>query len=253
MRYWLILLLLVLGNMTGRAEELRPLLHAHNDYEHRRPLLEAFTHGFDSVEADVVQVGDTLFVAHEPEGFRPRRTLETLYLNNLAILHEAGALTRPMYLMIDIKSDPDSTWAVLEPLLARHRKLLREARVTVLLSGNLPQNRVAVSDSGLAKLDGRLEDLDRGVSPGLYPWISVDWNDHFFWRGEGEMPLVEESKLEAMVKAVHSAGHLIRFWGTDDSFAPNRRAMWRNLRDAGVDVINTDDLKGVAAFRKRGR
>src|SRR5712692_10174041 len=38
--------------------------HAHNDYEHKRPLLDALDHGFCSVEADVFLDGDALLVGH---------------------------------------------------------------------------------------------------------------------------------------------------------------------------------------------
>lgn len=45
----------------------RPLwrAHAHNDYEHPRPLLDALDHRFGSVEADVFLVGDQLLVGHD--------------------------------------------------------------------------------------------------------------------------------------------------------------------------------------------
>ena len=36
------------------------LAHAHNDYEHERPLYDAIAHGFNSVEADVFLVDDDL-------------------------------------------------------------------------------------------------------------------------------------------------------------------------------------------------
>ena len=38
--------------------------HAHNDYEHPRPLLDALSHGFQSVEADIFLIDDQLLVAH---------------------------------------------------------------------------------------------------------------------------------------------------------------------------------------------
>jgi len=37
--------------------------HAHNDYQHERPLLDALAHGFQSVEADVFLVEGKLLVA----------------------------------------------------------------------------------------------------------------------------------------------------------------------------------------------
>ena len=58
--------------------------HAHNDYEHERPLLDALSHGFTSVEADIYLVGGELLVAHDPEDVVPGRTLQNLYLDPLA-------------------------------------------------------------------------------------------------------------------------------------------------------------------------
>lgn len=55
-----------------------PQAHAHNDYEHDRPLQDALSHGFSSVEADVWLVDGELLVAHDREDVDPSRTLESL-------------------------------------------------------------------------------------------------------------------------------------------------------------------------------
>ena len=57
--------------------------HAHNDYAHSRPLLDALDHGFCSVEADVFLVKDKLLVGHTFLELKPNRTLESLYLDPL--------------------------------------------------------------------------------------------------------------------------------------------------------------------------
>ena len=51
--------------------EPHPAAHAHNDYEHDRPLLDALEHGFTSVEADVWLVDGELRVAHDREDAVP--------------------------------------------------------------------------------------------------------------------------------------------------------------------------------------
>nr|BFD86161.1 hypothetical protein StreXyl84_55620 [Streptomyces sp. Xyl84] len=58
--------------------------HAHNDYAHPRPLLDALDHRFNSVEADIHLVDGELLVAHDPADLDPRRTLASLYLDPLA-------------------------------------------------------------------------------------------------------------------------------------------------------------------------
>src|SRR4051794_20826781 len=57
--------------------------HAHNDYEHPRPLLDALDAGFCSVEADIYLVDGKLLVAHNRKDVRPDRTLQSLYLDPL--------------------------------------------------------------------------------------------------------------------------------------------------------------------------
>lgn len=62
------------------------LAHAHNDYEHERPLFDALERGFASVEADVFlsDDGQELYVAHDAVDIDPARTLDALYLQPLA-------------------------------------------------------------------------------------------------------------------------------------------------------------------------
>src|SRR2546428_9116617 len=55
--------------------------HAHNDYEHTRPLLDALDHGFCSIEADIWLVDGKLLVAHDRGKVKPDRTLQALYLD----------------------------------------------------------------------------------------------------------------------------------------------------------------------------
>ncbi|MFC1605118.1 hypothetical protein ACFL5F_08845, partial [Planctomycetota bacterium] len=57
--------------------------HAHNDYEHDRPLYDALDQGFNSVEADIFLVDDDLHVAHNRRDITSERTLRRLYLDPL--------------------------------------------------------------------------------------------------------------------------------------------------------------------------
>jgi hypothetical protein len=61
--------------------------HAHNDYEHNRPLFDALVHGFKSVEADIWLVNGELIIAHDPEdvpqAVQEGRILRSLYLDPL--------------------------------------------------------------------------------------------------------------------------------------------------------------------------
>ncbi|MCK4988869.1 MAG: hypothetical protein KAS29_00225, partial [Bacteroidales bacterium] len=74
------------------------------------------------------------------------------------------------------------------------------------------------------------------------------WTKYFSWKGKGDMPEKEKTQLRLYVQHAHDNGQLIRFWATPDSSGKEREAVWTELLEAGVDLVNTDDLTGLRAF-----
>lgn len=246
------------------AEEARPACllraHAHNDYQHERPLLDALDQGFNSVEADIFLVGDKLLVAHWYHEINPHRTLESLYLDPLKQRVEAGkgsvhAGEKPFRLLIDIKTDGEKTYAALAKVLAKYDGMLTQVKegepkagaIEVVISGNRPQQMITAESHRFAGIDGRLGDLGGKTPPHLMPLVSDNWKSHFKWNGKGEIPAAEQEKLQRIVAQAHAEGRDIRFWGTPDTLA-----MWKVLDKCGVDAINTDDLPGLAKYLNAG-
>jgi hypothetical protein len=258
---WLFLPLLGVLSLPakGQAEltqpQWLPQAHAHNDYRHPRPLLDALDHGLCSVEADVFLVSGKLLVAHDADEVAPDRTLETLYLDPLAarLRDRATAPGCPMTLLIDVKSEAEPAWKALSSVLKRYRDILtvfegeeiRPGALTLYISGNRAASLMLSEKTRYAGLDGRLSDLDLGLKPVLMPLLSDDWARYFKWTGEGRIPPKERDQLNYFVGKAHSRGYRIRFWN-----APDNPAGWSVLRDAGVDFINADDLEGLSRFLK---
>lgn len=239
--------------------------HAHNDYEHTRPLLDALDHGFTSVEADIYLVDGELLVAHDPEDLDPDRTLRSLYLDPLRhkVTHGGVYPGRrvPFQLLIDIKTEGESTYAALDGVLRspRYRFLwtsfrsgeVRRGPVTAVVSGNRPRATMEAQRSRFAFYDGRIvnpDDLGPGDDARLTPLVSDNWTTLFTWNGAGEMPAGERAELKEIVDTAHAAGQRVRFWATPDAAGPEREAVWRELVAADVDHINTDDLAGLEDF-----
>lgn len=241
-----------------RQDKVVPLAkaHAHNDYLHARPLLDALDHGFTSVEADIYLVDGKLLVAHEPKELRAERTLAALYLDplkerarrNKGWIFDSG---RQFTLMIDIKTEAASTFAALHKELANYGDLLTTVRdgilqhkaVLVVISGNRAFEKIAAEKLRYAGIDGRLTDLESTEPAHLLPMISDNWTKHFRWNGEGSMPAEEREKLRRIATQTHVHGRRLRFWAT-----PDKPAVWNELNAAGVDLINTDDLDGLRDF-----
>nr|WP_323445518.1 phosphatidylinositol-specific phospholipase C/glycerophosphodiester phosphodiesterase family protein [Streptomyces sp. YSPA8] len=248
----------------------RPLrhAHAHNDYLHPRPLHDALSHGFTSVEADIFLVDGELLVAHTPAELDPARTLRSLYLEPLLarVRENDGTVHpghhRPVQLLVDIKADGAACYLELDRQLRAYRRLftsyadgrVSSGAVTAVVSGDRAARvPMAAQRRRLAFYDGRLDDLPTAVPASFIPLVSSNWNTAFTWQGAGPFPAAERERLRTLVGAAHAARRRIRFWATPDTPGPAREAVWRELLAAGADHLNTDDLPGLERFLRTHR
>lgn len=233
--------------------------HAHNDYLHGRPLLDAVENGFSSAEADVFVVDGDLLLGHDRSQIRPGRSLLTHYLKPLADLaakrngwiHEQG---RSFHLLVDFKTDCTAAYELLQKQIEPYHSILTEFRngtshvraVTLILTSNrpLPLAQISAQTVRWVGCDGRVADLAKSPDRHLIPWISDKWGNHFTWRGEGPISEKEIDKLTRIVKQAHENGQTIRFWA-----APDHPESWAIQMNAEVNWINTDKLKEFAQFR----
>jgi len=231
-------------------------VHAHNDYEHKRPLFDALDHGFCSVEADVHLVDGELLVAHDRSQVKPERTLQAFYLDPLRErVKKNGGRVYPggpeFTLLVELKSEWQTSYPVLREILKQYAGMLTTFRsgatetnaIRVIITGHRSKEMFAGESIRYAGVDGELTDLDSGAPADLVPWISSNWGQSFKWRGTGPMPEAEKLKLQSIVARAHAQGRQVRFWG-----APDQPVFWREMRANDVDLINTDDLDGAQKF-----
>ena len=261
------------------AERGVPHTHAHNDYAHEHPLFDALHEGFVGVEADIYLVGNELRVAHDKvEDWTTVPTLEASYLTPLSDLAKRRkgrgiyADGTRLLLLVDIKTEDEPTYRRLHDVLATYqaanpglftvyrkredRYSVQRGAVDVVVTGNRPRRFMAHQDLRYAAYDGRLSDLAAGPvgePPEFIPLISDNWKNVFgdktAWDGTGEMPVAMRAKLSELVGEAHKKNKMVRFWNVPKDTPET----WGPLLDAGVDLINTDDLAGLARFMKSRR
>lgn len=237
-----------------------PHSHSHNNYEQGRPLADALSRGFASIEADVVLLDGELYVAHGTDDVRPGKTptLTDLYLDPLRRVVDTndgwvyGAHDPPLQLLVDVKTEADATYRALDSVLSRYADLLTTwtdgapspGPITVVLSGNRALDLIEHAPLRYVAIDGRILDDRRGVAPDAMPLVSEDW--------ERLGPPTEEARLAAarsVVQRMHAEGRKVRFWAT-----PEDEDLWRALIAMGVDYIGTDEparLEGMLRDAER--
>ncbi len=200
-----------------------PRSHAHNDYAHPRPLLDALQQGFCSIEADIYLIDGQLLVAHDLKDAQPARTLQALYLDPLRrqVLAHGGRVYPGgpvLTLLVDVKSEAVTTYAALDRVLQGYPEILTSYRdgkvepgaVSILISGNRARAESAAQQLRYAAIDGRLEDLEANPSPALVPWISANWTLLFKAQADGTLTPAERDRLQAFVARAHEQGRKVR-------------------------------------------
>lgn len=251
--------LLLLGVLTVDAQVIpHPEAHAHNDYEHEHPLRDALKYGFTTIEADVYEQNNKLIVSHnQPAPDAP--TLDQLYLQPLdSMLAAQNGNIYPGYddgkcfLMIDFKTAARPTYEALLSTLEKYPHILQSlqqhGQLQLFVSGNRPVSQIIEASAPLVALDGRPDDLGKGISSDRMPVVSEAFAKVCQWRGSGEPSREDAESIARLAQAVHKENKKLRLWA-----APDTPEAWTWLLAAGVDIINTDKLQALDAFLRARR
>lgn len=254
-----VFVLLLLCRLAAHSQSIPlPNAFAHNDYFHKRPLYDALDNGYTNIEADIFLKDEQLVVAHINPFFKENRTLEILYLKPLlACITKNGGQVYPGYntpvtLLVDIKTDADKTYLALKPLLEQYRSMLTGYEngritvraVTIVLSGNKPYRLIKAETNRLAFIDEDLRETARDTSSkNVFAMASCKYSKLIKWTGDGIMPTAEKQLLKWYVLAAHKRGKKVRLWAS-----PENMAVWQELLNCGVDLINTDKLALLKNF-----
>lgn len=219
--------------------------------------MDAISHGFASVEADILLRGDTLFVGHDRSDLdsKPLMLFEDHYLKPLLDRYERFGgiypmMDRPFYLWVDIKYDGSQVLDVLTSLVGPYEKMLAgknvseiAGKVMLIISGDRPINRLLLDDTLFFYLDGRPEDAIRHYPQEHMPFVSQHIKYICTTSPEGTLNKTEHQKLVTFVDVNHTHGYKVRLWAT-----PENEKLWDQLVQANVDLINTDQLEKLSTY-----
>ncbi|MFA6087096.1 phosphatidylinositol-specific phospholipase C/glycerophosphodiester phosphodiesterase family protein [Mucilaginibacter sp.] len=229
---------------------------AHNDYKHKRPLLDALNYGVANIEADIFLYKNKLVVAHFLPYFRKNKTLENLYLKPLldrfALQDDIySGYSKPIILMIDVKTNASKTYLKLKEVLEKYQSILTsydngvitERAVTVVISGNKPYELMEKEDVRFAFIDDDLKNMTSDSTNNLCLMASAKYSKITSWNGKQPISILQKLKLCNFIKQAHTEGKKVRLWAI-----PQNPMVWKMLMDCGIDLINSDNLEKMRSF-----
>jgi hypothetical protein len=218
-------------------------------------------------------------VGHEISALTEERTFQSLYIDPiLDTLKRQNPQTKfvtsktsngvydtssgqTLYLFVDLKTSGPETWPAvlkaLEPLqqgnwLSSYNGTAFTSRpITVIGTGNTPiwlvqsaVPRYAFYDAPLPLLSSTFSNITANDSP----IASTDFAVQFGDVRNQEFNATQLETLKSQVEAAHAKGIKVRYWDQPGWPIGTRNAVWRTLWDNDVDLLNVDDLEGVAEF-----
>lgn len=224
-------------------------VHAHNDYDHNDPFVQAYALQLGSIEADVLWINDTLFVAHGPKELKRNVLFENSYLRKLenGIRDNKGCAYKDsncvLQLLIDIKTDSLQTLNAVVNSIRKFPLLVNNRSVRFVITGRqVPADEFNRYPSYIL-FDGKINDALHLKHLGRIGLFSADFSTYSKWKGEGDIPVNELAVIKKDIQKAHALHKQIRFWGV-----PDNMHTWKIMMDLGVDYINTDHIIDVARF-----
>jgi hypothetical protein len=118
---------------------------------------------------------------------------------------------------------------------------------------NAPRGVLHARESRLFFAEGTLADVDRRVPTTVVPLVGEHIAWRLGWDGRGEMPGEERHMLRALIATAHAEGKRVRVFGVPETRRAVRRAYWRELHAAGVDLIGACDVASLRRFLRAQR
>lgn len=224
-------------------------IFSHNDYEGREPFYGAYNQHAGYIEADVFVSNNSLLVGHSRAQLDPARTLEAMYilpLQEKIAGHPGKAYEQDsdsLVLMIDLKTPGPETLPVIVDLLEKYPDVRSCKTLKIAVSGNVPDPASWREYPDYIFFDGRPGKTYSQEQLRRIAFISTDFNHISHWKGHAPIPEKDREALKSIMNKAHGDGKKMRFWAT-----PDGPEAWGQLMALGVDILNTDDVKGLAAY-----
>ncbi|MES2776169.1 MAG: alkaline phosphatase [Bacteroidota bacterium] len=226
--------------------------HSHNDYEQAMPFVAAYNAGFGSMEADIFLQDGNLYVAHNTDQLAAKKLLETYYLKPMALAIEKNGgfiyrdTSKRLQVLIDIKTEAISTLDAFIKLLQQYPSLANNRSINWVISGNRPGEKSFASYPAFILFDGVISTTYSTEALARIAMMSASFKTFSSWDGEGELPAIAFSNIQAALTQMHLLNKPVRLWA-----APDNADTWKTLMQLGVDFINTDKISELAEFLRK--
>jgi len=236
----------------------KPIISSQN-FNNQSELWESIGKGIFNYQADVMYIYGKLYVTPlMPDSAKHKLpTLTEAYLyplynqfkkNNGEII---PGYSGDIFLILNFASQPTQIYKQLaiemrpfsEMLTSKIDGTEHQGKLRILIEDKAQLEKINNIKPSFLGLVGNLSDIDKNIDSNRMPLIKVDFNEITAWKGTGNIPFEDFTKIKALVDKVHAQKKKISI-----ANCPSYKTIADLIQTSTADFMTTSETARMAGF-----
>jgi hypothetical protein len=236
----------------------RPIISSHN-FSGQTELWESIGNGILNYQADVMYIYGKLYVTPlMPDSAKHKLpTLTEAYLyplynqfkkNNGEII---PGYSGDVFLVLNFMAQPTQIYKQLASEMRPFSDMLtykvdgtqHQGKLRILIKDKVQLEKINNIKPSFLGLVGNLSDIDQNIDTNKMPLIEVDFNELTAWKGIGNIPFEDFTKIKALVDKVHAQKKKISI-----ANCPSYKTVADLIQTSNADFMTTPEVTRMAGF-----
>ena len=251
-------LILVMVQLSVSQKNAKPIISSRN-FSNQSELWESIGNGILNYQADVMYIYGKLYVTPlMPDSAKHKLpTLTEAYLyplynqfkkNNGEII---PGYSGDIFLILNFIAQPTQIYKQLATEMRPFADMLtykvdgseHQGKLRILIKDKAQLEKINNIKPSFMGLVGNLSDIDQNIDSSKMPLIEVDFSELTAWKGTGNIPFEDFTKIKALVVKVHAQNKKITI-----ADCPSYKTVADLIQTSKADFMTTSEATNVAGF-----
>jgi hypothetical protein len=241
----------------------KPIISSHN-FSNQSELWESIGNGIINYQADVMYIYGKLYVTPlMPDSAKHKLpTLTEAYLyplynqfkkNNGEII---PGYSGDIFLILNFTAQPTQIYKQLATEMRPFSDMLtykvdgteHQGKLRILIKDPAQLEKINNIKPSFLGLVGNLSDVEKNIDSKKMPLIEVDFSELTAWKGTGNIPFEDFTKIKALVVKVHAQNKKITF-----ANCPSYKTVAELIQTSKADFMTTSEATRLSGFFEPGK
>ncbi|MFA5329092.1 MAG: hypothetical protein WC384_14960 [Prolixibacteraceae bacterium] len=249
---------LLIGHLTYSQKNTKPIISA-TDFTSQTELWESIGHGIFNFQADVMYIYGKIYVTQMMPDTENHKlpTLSEAYLYPLynQFKKNGGEIipgySGDIFLILNFMAQPAQVYKQLSAEMRPFSDMLsfsldgteHPGKLSILIKDKNQFEKINSIKPGFLALVGTMSDIGKDVDSKKMPLIELDFTEITSWKGIGNIPFEDFTKIKDLVSKVHAQNKKISLIN-----CPTYKTVADLILTAKVDFMNTADATRMAEY-----